>query len=91
MRGYLFDQTHAGDVDSEDLQMLKDQIKPTKPLTSKRQQEVKDFIKSNNVAYLDKMCTKVETVVDPRDEHDDVNQRQMFDKSSENDVSQLFA
>ena len=94
LRWYLDDQNHAGDVDSEDLQMLKDQIKPSKPLTSKRQQEVKDFIKSNNVAYLDKMAANVDTVVDPRDNHSDVNQRQMFDKSSddsENDVSQLFA
>ena len=93
LRWYLDSQNHAGDVDSEDLQMLKDQIKPTKPLTSKRQQEVKDFIKSNNVAYLDKMADKVDTVVDPRDEHDDVNQRQMFDKSSDDSekVSELFA
>ena len=81
-------------VNKDSLQMLKDQIKPAKPLTTKRQQEVKDFIKSNNVAYLDKMAAKVETVVDPRDNHADVKQSQMFDKSSddsENDVSQLFA
>lgn len=94
LRWYLDSQNHASNVDSEDLQMLKDQIKPSKPLTKKRQQEVTDFIKSNNVAYLDKMGAKVDTIVDPRDSHSDVKQGQMFDKSSddsENDVSQLFA
>lgn len=94
LRWYLDGRNHSGDVNKDSLQMLKDQIKPSKPLTSKRQQEVTDFIKSNNVAYLDKMSAKVETVVDPRDNHADVKQSQMFDKSSddsENDVSQLFA
>lgn len=93
LRWYLDDQNHAMNVDTEDLQMLKGQIKPSKALTSKRQQEVKDFIKSNNVAYLDKMAAKVETLVDPRDDHADVNQRQMFDKSSDDSekVSELFA
>lgn len=93
LRWHLDDQNHPGNVDSEDLQMLKDQIKPTKPLTSKRQQEVTDFIKTNSVAYLDKMGAKVETVVDPRDDHADVKQVQMFDKSSDDSekVSELFA
>lgn len=93
LRWYLDGQNHAGDVNKDSLQMLKDQVKPAKALTAKRQQEVTDFIKSNNVAYLDKMAAKVETVVDPRDDHADVKQGQMFDKSNsnENDVSQLFA
>ena len=91
LRWYLDGRNHSGDVNKDSLQMLKDQIKPAKPLTSKRQQEVTDFIKSNNVAYLDKMNAQVDTVVDPRNDHADVKQRQMFDKSNENDVSQLFA
>ena len=93
LRWYLDDQNHAGDVNKDSLQMLKDQIKPAKPLTKKRQQEVTDFIKSNNVAYLDKMSAKVETVVDPRSDHADVKQGEMFDKSSDDSekVSELFA
>lgn len=93
LRWYLDSQNHPGNVDSEDLQMLKDQIKPAKQLTAKRQQEIKDFIKSNNVAYLDKMNGQVETVVDPRSDHADVKQGQMFDKSNDDSkaVSELFA